>query len=530
MVTSMEHALADERARRQQAEEDCKVLLAAIDLERGAGTQMDLMQKEARELSAKIRQGQLAIPPHQGPSGQLTSQLAIPAQELGKANQAATTIQKVVRGNQARKEFEATLTDIIKGVDPSLDPASLTPASAKHISNVNSTERKSKPTYLTEDALDRSRGKESDVRRRMTMLGTDVGRTPDEANAVDLKTLLEDGYPASSARVVAALSRRCRDLQTALVQQHQQLDQATMAADGLAETNRRVLELSQVHTELEEERQAREKMRYTVSRLRNVVEAQSTAMNGGIDPNASQYNPYMAAYYRKTFAENEFQDYPPQRGDPRVYVLDGPDADPEFWDDLRSSSPDPILIGKTSPMQYNDLYSMHRDLQSSSYQGGQMDPLYSSPVPDTTFFNYHRDTPISPVQAPGSPPQPVYTLIPLIREDANMSRAPNSHPGFQAPATRSPLPPFSPNKGFQVQPQPSVHIGGSISPPQTCSPPAQLPAYQPHGYAPSPPQPQDLRRNALKPSGWTPGYTPPGTPPEFNYEQHTPKARNPSSI
>ena len=97
------------------------------------------------------------------------------------------------------------------------------------------------------------------------MLGPDVGRTTDEANAVDLKHLLEDGYPASSARVVAALARRCRDLQTALVQSTQQLDRANMAADGLQETNMRVLELSQVHTELEEERQAREKMRYTVS-------------------------------------------------------------------------------------------------------------------------------------------------------------------------------------------------------------------------------------------------------------------------
>ena len=29
-----------------------------------------------------------------------------------------------------------------------------------------------------------------------------------------------------------------------------------------------------------------------------------------------------------------------------VFLLDGPDAEIEFWDDMRSGQPDPMLIGK----------------------------------------------------------------------------------------------------------------------------------------------------------------------------------------
>ena len=42
--------------------------------------------------------------------------------------------------------------------------------------------------------------------------------------------------------------------------------------------------------------------------------------------------------------------------------------------------------------QYKDLVTMQRDMEASASRDF-VDPLYSSPVPDTTFFQYRRDTP-----------------------------------------------------------------------------------------------------------------------------------------
>ncbi len=64
--------------------------------------------------------------------------------------------------------------------------------------------------------------------------------------STSIRAILADGYPASSARVVAALARRCQELQEALVEATEHLEKAQLSLDGLAKTNSRVLELSQV--------------------------------------------------------------------------------------------------------------------------------------------------------------------------------------------------------------------------------------------------------------------------------------------
>lgn len=65
---------------------------------------------------------------------------------------------------------------------------------------------------------------------------------PDEA----LQSILKDDYPSGSARVVAALTRRCRELQAALIEATDQLDKAHLTVEGLRKNDGVVLELSQV--------------------------------------------------------------------------------------------------------------------------------------------------------------------------------------------------------------------------------------------------------------------------------------------
>ena len=66
-----------------------QVLLGAVDNERTtAGAQVSGMEAAVKDISARL-------------SG---SQLSIPAEELGRANHAAVKIQKIFRGNAARKE------------------------------------------------------------------------------------------------------------------------------------------------------------------------------------------------------------------------------------------------------------------------------------------------------------------------------------------------------------------------------------------------------------------------------------------
>ena len=45
-----------------------------------------------------------------------------------------------------------------------------------------------------------------------------------------------------------------------------------------------------------------------------------------------------------------------------------------------------------SAQQYQDLVSLAADMEASARRG-YVDPLYASPVNDTTFFHYGRDTP-----------------------------------------------------------------------------------------------------------------------------------------
>lgn len=51
------------------------------------------------------------------------------------------------------------------------------------------------------------------------------------------------------------------------------------------------------------------------------------------------------------------------------------------------------------PQQYKDLLALRADMAATAGQG-PLDPLYCSPVPDTSHFKYQRDTPIVPMATP----------------------------------------------------------------------------------------------------------------------------------
>ena len=104
----------------------------------------------------------------------------------------------------------------------------------------------------------------------------------------------------------------------------------------------------QVRLELNEERENRARMQHTIAKLKNIIVAQTQADGQAQGDQAARFNPYIAAWYRKENAEGEFKQYPPKGlgGRNGVYLLDGPDAEVEFWDDMRSGQPDPVLMGK----------------------------------------------------------------------------------------------------------------------------------------------------------------------------------------
>ena len=71
-------------------------------------------------------------------------------------------------------------------------------------------------------------------------------QNPEGSDEGTLECILKEGYPAGAARVVAALTRRCRELQSALIEATDQLDKAHLAVEGLRKNDGVVLELSQV--------------------------------------------------------------------------------------------------------------------------------------------------------------------------------------------------------------------------------------------------------------------------------------------
>ncbi|GLC36530.1 hypothetical protein PLESTB_000158400 [Pleodorina starrii] len=421
MITAMEHQLWWERSRRQQAEEDCKVLLAAVRLERGVGEAL-LGAEERRRAEA----------------AEAATKLTLAADQLPQASEAATTIQKHVRGHKARKEFESHLRDILRGVDPSLDPAALPSAAQSHISHVNATgaPRRLGLRSLLGEVVDRAPGAGGGVtsglprdqaeaadyyRRQVDRIGQrmaahrdagqphPVDRSGDPLLA-DVKQLLSGSYPGSSAQVIAALVRRCRELQAALLEAVGELEQAQLSIQGLKETNARVSELSGVRADLEASRQDNLRLAATVAKLRTALAVQSA---GGAP--AARENPYVAAWYRRAYADQEWQRLPPG-GPGGVALMDGPDTAVETWEDLRAAIPEQVMVPQVAVpgMQYNDLMGLKMDMIMGASQGPP-DPLYHMAVPDRSAFRYDRDTPLVPMQ----------TTAPLLRE----SLPPTSYPG-----------------------------------------------------------------------------------------------------
>ena len=70
--------------------------------------------------------------------------------------------------------------------------------------------------------------------------------------------------------------------------------------------------IPQVHIELEEERASKVRLQQTVTKLRHIALAQAGAAEGGTDREAARYNPYVGAYYRKAYADRDFEQYPPK--------------------------------------------------------------------------------------------------------------------------------------------------------------------------------------------------------------------------
>ncbi|KAG2496985.1 hypothetical protein HYH03_004991 [Edaphochlamys debaryana] len=411
MITAMEHQLFWERSRRQQAEEDCKVLLAAVHAERGIGDAL-IGEEERRRMEAGM--------------GKLT----LAADELPKASEAATTIQKHIRGRQARKDFETHLRDILRGVDPALDPANMPEAARTQISNVNTTgasRRLGLRTILGEKLgieqdsgppvggaiSERQADEAAYFRKQVDRIGQRIASHKDAGEPHpgdrsgdpllrDVKDLLTGTYPASSAQVIAALVRRCRELQAALLEAVGELQEANLAITGLREANARLSDLSHVRGDLEATRHDNLRLAATVAKLRNVLTAKVAATNA----DAARENPYVAAWFRKAYADQEWQGVPPT-GPGGTARMDGPDEAVETWDDLRSSLPEPILVPRQAVPGYafKDLLQLKQDMVKSAYRTPP-NPLYSSDVPDRSGFNYERDTPMIPMQS----------AMPMIRE------------------------------------------------------------------------------------------------------------------
>ncbi|KXZ46943.1 hypothetical protein GPECTOR_39g437 [Gonium pectorale] len=455
MITAMEHQLWWERSRRQQAEEDCKVLLGAVHTERGLGEA--LLGAEERRRAEAAAAG---------------AKLTLAADELHQASEAATTIQKHVRGRIARKEFESHLRDILRGVDPALDPAQLPAAAAHHISSVNAAgaprhlglrallgdldDKQGPPGAAGGSAADMA-GATSYYRRQVDRIGQrlaghkDAGEPhPGDSSGdplqADVKQLLSGNYPASSAQVIAALVRRCRELQAALLEAAGELQEARMSMQagvralasspaslldlsvlllcppmcppvcpcalawhgavpqGLKDANARLSELSEVRAELEAARADNLRLAGSVAKLRAALAAGAAGANAA----AAAENPFVAAWYRKAYADKEWQRVPPVGGGPgSVALLDGPDTAVETWDDLRASIPEPVMVPRTEDpgRRYKDLMQLKQDMISAARQGPP-DPLYSMAVPDRSSFVYARDTPLVPMQS----------AAPIIRE------------------------------------------------------------------------------------------------------------------
>ncbi|KAG2428953.1 hypothetical protein HXX76_011197 [Chlamydomonas incerta] len=405
MITSMEHQLWWERSRRQQAEEDCKVLLAAVHTERGIGDAL-LGEQERRRLAAAEAGGKLSLA----------------ADELPAASEAATVIQKHIRGRQARKEYETTLRDILRGVDPSLDPSGLPAGAQSHISNVNATGAGRRlglravlggQEQLPEGVSEHQAEAAGHYRRQVDRISQRIAGHKDaglphpndhsgDPLHADVKQLLGGSYAASGAQVIAALVRRCRELQAALLEAVGQLEESQLSIQGLKEANARLGELSSVRADLETARTDNMRLAGTVAKLRTVLTAQAASSNAG----AARENPFVAAWYRKAYADTEWQKMPPG-GPGGVALMDGPDTAVEQWDDLRASLPEPVLMPRVAgPGQhYKDLLGLKQDMIMAA-QHGPPDPLYSMPVPDRSAFVYARDTPLIATQ----------TAAPLIRE------------------------------------------------------------------------------------------------------------------
>jgi hypothetical protein len=142
--------------------------------------------------------------------------------------------------------YEENLKDILRGIDPVLDPSLLPEVAQSHISNTarRGAAFQRAPNTGSEGYLDQSRHNVMVIKKRVQLLGD--SETKADGELTKLQEILNDGYPASSARVVAALSRRCRELQSALVEATEQLEQAHLSIEGLRQGNAKVLELSKV--------------------------------------------------------------------------------------------------------------------------------------------------------------------------------------------------------------------------------------------------------------------------------------------
>ena len=70
------------------------------------------------------------------------------------------------------------------------------------------------------------------------------------------------------------------------------------------------LALWQVRAELEDERQLRARLQHTIARLRHILTFQARAANENGPLNPSEPNPFVGAWYRKYWADQEIDKFP----------------------------------------------------------------------------------------------------------------------------------------------------------------------------------------------------------------------------
>ncbi|KAF5828108.1 hypothetical protein DUNSADRAFT_18190 [Dunaliella salina] len=266
-------------------------------------------------------------------------QSRIPVDELPTASSAATSIQKHFRGHVARRQFQERLIRVLQGIDPTLVPANQPSlARPQHLKQQQQQQQQQhqqqqhtvlQPPQLSLEALrtevenieHRAQGQQGQQQQqpRHGQQGEGSLASMDDALTMDVRKILKGPLPAGAVGCIAALVRRCKDLQAALATASEELAEARRAEQGLRQQNAGVIELSQMRIALEQERTLNKQLRQALAQLQHAVHGQQQAVRR------------------------------PQSAGLSGFPIQGVTLDIEKWEDLRASASGTSFLLPTAP-------------------------------------------------------------------------------------------------------------------------------------------------------------------------------------